>query len=543
MHETFDYIVIGAGSAGCVLANRLSADKDVSVCLIESGAGGRTPIITVPLGFAISVIAGTYNWSFKSLPQASLNNRTIYCPRGKVLGGSSAINAMIYIRGQKSDYDSWAEQGNVGWSYDDVLKYFKLSQNQERQASEYHGVGGELNIADLRHKHPLSDAFIQSAIEQGYPSNSDFNGETQEGIGWYQVTQRNGERCSSAHAFLNSSVMARPNLHIISSCSAQKITFTNKQADGVLISQRGVRRTIKCRREVLLCAGAFSSPTLLMKSGIGPRQHLNDVGVEVVHCLPGVGQNLQDHPDLAMVHRDVSCTSMAFGRANTIKRFLVGMYDYGISRKGMLTTNVAEAGGFIRSDSSLQTPDIQLHFSPTATKNSGKHIGSHFKYGMTTHICVLQPKSRGQITLRRHKAGLVPDIDLNLLSHPDDERSLLSGASIALKILKSHSLSKYVGTLFSEGESLDSPSDILDYIKNNTNTIYHPVGTCKMGNDEMAVVDSQLRVRGIKGLRVVDASIMPTIVSGNTNAPTIMIAEKASDMILDSNLKYHARIN
>jgi choline dehydrogenase-like flavoprotein len=445
-----------------------------------------------------------------------------------VLGGSSSVNAMIYIRGHPSDYDRWAELGNPGWGYAEVMPYFKKAQNQERGEDQFHGVGGPLNVMDLRQHNPLATAFVEAAAATQYPRNNDFNGEYQEGIGFYQVTQKGGERMSAAKAYLTP-VLERTNLTVITGAHASKITFDGKRASGVTYRSGGTDHTVTASREVILSGGAFQSPQLLLLSGIGPAAELAAHGIALVHDLPGVGKNLQDHIDYVGVYNVKSrhALGISFGGAIDVVR---AIFAWRRHRTGTLTSNLAESGGFLKSDPSLDAPDLQLHFITGGVDNHGRDISLGHSY--SCHVCVLRPKSVGQVTLASADPTAAPLIDPKFLDDPRDLELLIKGFKMMRQIIEAPPLAEYRGR-DKHTEGLTTDAQIADAIRARADTVYHPVGTCKMGPDDdpKAVVDSRLRVRGIDGLRVVDASIMPTLVSGNTNAPTIMIGEKASEMI------------
>jgi len=527
---TYDYIIIGGGSAGCVLAERLSACGNYQVCLLEAGPKDKHWSIHLPIGVVELMKSKTLNWQFNSEQENSQNNRSIFNPRGKVLGGSSSINAMLYVRGQKEDYDHWAELGNTQWSFDKVLPYFISTEHQERGENFYHGVDGALNVADSRSQIPIGNDFISSAHSAGYPLNDDFNSEQQEGVGYYQLTQKNGQRYSAADAFLTPN-LTRPNLTIITDALVEKIIIEDKKATGVAFKCKGKAKQILANNEILLSAGAFNSPQLLMLSGIGPKDELDQHDIDLVHELPGVGQNLQDHVDIMVVNQTNRTDVVAY-RPKASLWFINQARQYFKNKRGFLTSPVAETGGFIKSAADLTRPDLQLHFIPAAMDDHGRNNKILLNYGISLHTCLLRPKSRGSVSLFGNKPTFHPKIKLNMLSDPDDQKSMVKAVKIARNIFTKSPLSEYVKNEMLPGEHCQSDEDILAFVKEKANTIYHPVGTCKMGNDEMAVVDQTLKVHGIQNLRVIDASVMPTLISGNTNAPTIMIAAKIADDIL-----------
>jgi choline dehydrogenase-like flavoprotein len=523
--DRFDYIIVGAGSAGCVLANRLSEDPAVSVCLVEAGPVDSHPFIHAPIGFSFLGENRKINWRFETVPQPQMNGRRGYQPRGRVLGGSSSINAMVYIRGTAADYDRWAEAGATGWSYRDVLPYFKRSQDQERGDSEFHGTGGPLSVSDLRYMNPLSHMFMEATRQLGLPANDDFNGASQEGVGFYQVTQRDGRRCSAAVAYL-APARGRSNLAVITGAQVEKIVTDGQRAVGVECRKGNDRLTLGANREVLLSAGALQSPQLLMLSGIGPAAHLREHGIEVVHDAPGVGENLQDHFDYTVIRR-VTCSD-ALGY--TLARTLRALPDFLRYRQGQgpFTSNVAEAGGFLRTSDDETEPDIQLHFVPGIVDDHGRK--KHFVAGISCHVCVLRPASRGSVTLRDANPRSAPNIDPCFLAAGDDLGRTLKGARLVHRILDAPAFDGVNSRSMYAGSDADD-DELIEDLRSRGDTIYHPVGTCRMGSDAAAVVDPSARVRGMQALRVVDASIMPTLVSGNTNAPAIMIAEKVADAI------------
>ncbi|MEJ2763771.1 choline dehydrogenase [Photobacterium sp. MCCC 1A19761] len=531
----YDFIIVGAGSAGCVLANRLSADPSVKVCLLEAGPKDASLMIRVPLGIIGMMHSKKMNWRYYTEPEPHLGGRRLFWPRGRTLGGSSASNAMCYIRGHACDYNQWAALGNEGWGYQDVLPYFKKSQHQLRGEDAYHGVGGPLHVSDLRVHNPLSDAFIEAAMQAGHKRAQDFNGSEQEGVGYYQVTQKNGERCSTAAGYLRSAE-GRDNLTVITDALTTRVLFDGTRATGVEYRRHGQLHTVSCRGEVLLSGGAINSPQLLLLSGVGAEDQLSQHGIALVHHLPGVGENLQDHLDVLAVTRERTFYSIGFSPV-ALLRSVKGVFDYFLYRKGNFTSNIAEAGGFAKSAPELAVPDIQFHFSPCFLDNHGLNLWQTVRHGYSLHACNLRPKSRGRLTLRNAEPTTPPVIRANYLDDPEDMAVMIKALKLSRDILKQPAFARYRGQEVFPGTEVQTDEALEAFIRRKAESIYHPVGTCKMGQDAMAVVDAELRVRGVSGLRVVDASIMPTLIGGNTNAPTIMIAEKASDMILASYLK------
>lgn len=524
----FDYIVIGGGSAGSVLAGRLTEDPAVRVCLLEAGPADKSVLIHCPAGLAVMAKFELNGWGQNTVPQTALNGRQGYQPRGKVLGGSSSINAMVYIRGQHADYDHWAAQGNPGWGWEDVKPYFLKAENNERGADAWHGQGGPLNVADLRSPNRFSQFFNEAGVQAGHPHNGDFNGATQEGVGMYQVTHRNGERHSAAKGYLTPH-LARSNLQVITGAHATRILFEGKRAVGVEYRQGGALHEVRARREVLLSAGALLSPQLLMLSGVGPGAHLQRHGIPVLHDLPGVGQHLHDHPDVVQVFNAPALKDLFGISPAGVLAQLRGVLEWRRSRTGMLTTNFAEAGGFIKSDPAEAAPDLQLHFVIGKLVDHGRK--TVLGHGYSAHVCLLQPRSRGTVGLATKDPMALPLVDPRFLTDADDMQRMVRGFQRLREILAQPALARFGARELPASAGAQTPAQIEQFIRQYADTIYHPVGTCRMGPGPLDVVDAQLRVHGLAGLRVVDASIMPRIVSGNTNAPTVMIAEKAVDML------------
>jgi len=531
-----DYVIVGGGSAGATLASRLSEDPNTTVCLLEAGGRGDSILVRAPAA-VVAMLPGRpkiNNWAYETVPQPGLNGRRGYQPRGKGLGGSSAINAMLYIRGHAGDYDEWASLGCEGWDWQSVLPYFRKAENNERGADDVHGASGPLQVSNQKSPRPITDAFVAAGQSLQIRQVDDFNSGDNEGIGLYQVTQfhdeaRNGERCSAAAAYLHP-VMDRPNLTVLTGAHASRILFEGKRAVGVQYLQHQQSHEVKAAREVILCGGAFNSPQLLQLSGVGREEDIRPHGIEMRHHLPGVGQNLQDHLDFTLAYKSRDRDNFGISLPGSVS-LLGHILNWRKTGTGMIATPFAEGAAFFKTDPAGDRADVQLHFVISIVDDHARKL--HLGHGFSCHVCVLRPKSRGSVTLESSDPMAAPRIDPGFLSDPEDLDVLMKGVRKTRQIMAAEPLARYIHKeLFIEGEPDDAALE--QHIRNRADTIYHPVGTCKMGMDDMAVVDPQLRVHGLDGLRVVDASVMPRLVGGNTNAPTIMIAEKAADMIRDA---------
>ncbi|MBP5859043.1 choline dehydrogenase [Marivibrio halodurans] len=522
-----DYVVIGAGSAGCVLANRLSEDPSVSVILLEAGGRDTNPWIHVPVGYFKTMHNPSVDWCFKTEPDPGLNGRRLEWPRGKVLGGSSSLNGLLYVRGQKEDYERWRQMGNAGWSWDDVLPLFKRAEDQERGEDDYHGVGGPLTVSNMRLSRPICDAWVAAAQNAGYPFNSDYNGPEQEGVGYFQLTTRRGRRCSAAVAYLRP-IRDRANLRIVTRARTRHIVIEDGRATGVAFRDGAGRdRVARVRREAILSAGSIGSPHILMHSGIGEGAHLKSHGIDVLVDRPAVGRNLQDHLQARLV---LKCNEPTLNDEvrSLYNQMRIGL-KYLMFRSGPMTMAASLATGFLRTGPQVETPDIQFHIQPWSADSPGE--GVHPFSAFTMSVCQLRPESRGEIRLKDSDPESYPTISPNYLATETDRRTIVEGVKIARRIAELPPLAGKIREEFRPGPDVRTDEALLDWVRNSATTIYHPTGTCRMGVDEGAVVDPRLRVRGVANLRIADCSIMPEIVSGNTNAPAIMIGEKASDLI------------
>jgi choline dehydrogenase len=519
-----DFIVIGAGSAGCTIAARLSEDPATKVLLLEAGGEDSNRWIHIPLGFGKTFADPSVNWCYET--EADASGRKVFWPRGKVLGGSSSINGMVYIRGQAEDFDHWRQLGNTGWSFDDVLPYFKRAEHQVRGRDEFHGTGGPLCVSDVE-KHPIAEAFIDAAMALGFARNDDFNGAAQDGVGYHQTTTRDGKRCSTAVGYLKPA-RQRGNLAIATNALSEKIVFDGKRAVAVQYRQNGVLKTARARREIILCGGAINSPQLLMLSGIGPAAHLGQQGITVVHDLPGVGQNLQDHYSASIKLKAALPVTVNDVMLSNFKKLKVGIQYY-TRRSGVLAMISSQAALFAKTRPELATPDIKCSISPFSADRP--QDGLHKFSGFTMIAYQLRPESRGEIRLKSGNPADPPAMIPNYLSDPIDQQTIVAGLKLCREVLAQPALAKFIAEEFQPGPAIQSDADLLAYARQRGGTVYHPTSTCTMGTGPMAVVDPELRVHGMEGLRVADASVMPTVISGNTNAATIMIGEKLADMV------------
>jgi len=527
--ETFDFIIVGAGSAGCVLANRLTASGRHRVLLLEAGPSDLHPWLHIPLGFGKLFSDRRFNWCYATEPQPECHNRQVIAPRGKVLGGSSAINGLIYIRGQAEDFNHWRQLGNAGWSFDDVLPYFRKAEDNERGADEFHGAGGLLPVSDLRDRHPLVQAYVEAALQRGYPRNDDFNGAVQEGAGYYQTTMRNGVRASTAAGYLKQA-RRRANLKVVAKALATRILFDGRRATGVAYVVGNDKRGARANAEVIVASGAFNSPQLLQLSGLGPASLLQSHGIAVIADAPGVGDALNDHISGRTMLRCKEPITLNDAVRTWSGRFWHGLH-YVLTRRGYLAVPAVSAGCFLRAHPASATPDSQCSISLFSAQTIGGEL--HPFPGVTGNCVLLRPESRGFVRIKSADPREAPAIHPNYLATQRDRETIVAGVKAMRGIFQAPAMARHIAEEIEPGKQCVSDDELLDFIRRRGSTTYHPVGTCRMGQDEKAVVDERLRVRGFAGLRVVDASIMPAVVSGNTNAAAIMVGEKGADMILE----------
>lgn len=527
----FDYIIIGAGSAGSVLANRLSEKSDQTVLLLEAGPKDNSPMIKIPGAFAYFMYSKKYNWRYETESISDIRHgQPLFCPRGKTLGGSSAINAMVYVRGHPSDYNHWESLGNSGWGYNQMLPYFKKSETNERGADDFHGDAGPIYVSNTQNTYPLNECFLEASKQAGFPLNNDFSGAELEGAGYYQFTIKNGERCGVSNAYLKPA-NSRNNLFIECEAFVNKILFEDKTAKAVEYTQGEEAHLVKANKEIILCGGSFNSPQTLMLSGIGEKEELEKHGIDVIHHLPGVGKNLQEHVDACVLVESKLKDGFSTSPSGLVK-MLPDTLKYLTTKQGNLANSITQAGAFLKSSPDVEVPDIQMHFVPLLFDDCGRDLSLLSKHGYSLHVCVLRPKSRGKVSLKSLNPREPVKIDFNFFADPEDAKVLVNGIRVARKILASPAFDAHRGKEIHPGADVVSDEGLLQKCKDKLGLVYHPTGTCKMGNDPMAVVDHELKVHGVKNLRVVDCSVMPTLVSGNTNGPIIAMAEKAADLIL-----------
>lgn len=528
--DTFDFVIVGGGSAGCVLARRLAEQGGYTVCLLEAGGRDSYPWIHVPIGYGKTMFNKDVNWGYSTEPDPNINSRAMYWPRGKVLGGSSSINGLIYVRGQAGDYDDWAAAGCDGWSYKEVLPYFKRAERQARGGNEFHGADGPLAVSDVAEPNPLCDAFIGSGEAIGLPANRDFNGAMQEGVGYFQLTIDHGWRCSTATGYLKP-MRQRANLDVRTHALCERVLFEGQRASGVAYQRDGQSETVHARREVILAAGAINTPQILELSGIGRAEVLQRIGVSPVHVAEEVGENLADHLQSRLLYRCNQQITTNDDLNSFYRKMKIGL-RYVVSRKGPLAVGINQAGGFARSRPEVERPDIQFHFGTLSSDAPGAPV--HDFSGFTLSTCQLRPESKGHVHARSTAPTEYPAINPNYLATEGDRQVMVDGVKLGRRLASAGPLADLIIDEYAPGKDIQSDEDLLAFVRQDATTIFHPTGTCRMGIDDQSVVDPELRVRGVAGLRVADASIMPQIVSGNTNAPVIMIAEKAADMILSA---------
>jgi choline dehydrogenase len=527
--EAFDYVIVGAGSAGCVLANRLTTSGQHRVLLLEAGPGNRHFWLHIPLGFGKLFTDRRFNWCYETEPQLECHNRKVIAPRGRVLGGSSSINGLIYIRGQAEDFNVWRQLGNTGWSFDEVLPYFRKAEDNERGEDQFHGVGGPLAVSDLCDRHPLAEAFVEAALQCGHPRNNDFNGSIQEGAGYYQTTMRNGVRSSTAAGYLKQA-QRRANLKVVSEALATRIVFEGRRASGIDYVAGNEKHRASANAEVIVAGGAFNSPQLLQLSGLGPASLLQSHGITVIADAPGVGDDLNDHISGRIMLRCNEPITLNDAVRTWTGKLTHGLH-YVLTRRGYLAIPAVSAGCFLRAHPTSATPDSQCSISLFSAQTIGGDL--HPFPGVTGNCVLLRPESRGYVRIKSSDPREAPAINPNYLATQKDRETIVAGVAAMRRIFQAPAMARYIAEEIEPGPRCDNDEELLDFIRRRGSTTYHPVGTCRMGQDQKAVVDDRLRVRGFAGLRVVDASIMPAVVSGNTNAATIMIGEKGADMILE----------